>query len=175
MRPVDIVDTHADTIPVINPNDVTFYDNLYVMWFGAYGSIKVYVWARCFEDAFEEAAEYAGEHAPGVFTEPDYLDAARDEYAERESIGWEAGDHPTSRYARVRAVYSDGADPFTPYREDIDADAWQEAVQERAETDLTYTESGYVASWEWGGADVTDATEHERVKAACLAACEDDE
>lgn len=163
-----------DECDVVNPNDAHWYTRLYCLWFGAVGTTKVYVWARSFEDALEEAAGYLADQGwRGYFTEPDYRDAARDEYAEREGVGWEAGDHPTSRYARVRAAYPDESDPFAPYRDDIDEEEWGEAVRGRAEADLTYTESGYIASWEWGGVECHDADEYEHVKAVCLT--EDDE
>lgn len=31
----------------------------------------------------------------------------------------------------------------------------QEEIREHAETDLTYTESGFIASWEWWGTEIT--------------------
>lgn len=145
-----------DEIPVVNPDDYRYYDSLYVIWMGAYGEIKVYVWARCFEDALEEAAEYAGKHKRGVFTDPDYRDAVRDYYRAETGADYDA----------ARAVYPDGCtiEPWPDYP--YDDDTFQEEVSTRAETDMTYTESGWIASWEWGGAEITDADEYERVKLA---------
>jgi hypothetical protein len=85
--------------------------------FGAYGDTTVYVLTdrETLDDALETAAEWLKDNAPGVFTEPDYADAARE-------LG------------------------YSPNTED---ETEQEAIRECAETDHTYTESGYLLSWEW--------------------------
>jgi hypothetical protein len=85
--------------------------------FGAVGTTTVYVLTdrETIEDALETAAEWLKDNAPGVFTEPDYEDAARE-------LG---------------------------YSPDTEDETEQEAIRECAETDHTYTESGYLLSWEW--------------------------
>jgi hypothetical protein len=82
---------------------------------GAYGDHSVVVWARGVEDALEKASEFVAEYWPGLMTEPDYEDAAKE-------LGLDVN---------------------------TDDDEEQEQIREHAEADLTYTESGYLASWEW--------------------------
>ena len=67
-----------ENIPVINHSDHDWTRNLYLMWAGAYGDTKCYVWANSFDDAFEHLVEYLDDHAPGCLTKIDY-DAAAEE------------------------------------------------------------------------------------------------
>lgn len=91
--------------------------------FGAYACTMFLVWAGSFDDALEIAAEAAKEAGfDGLFTEPDYADAAKEL-------------------------------ELDPETEDEDG---QEKIREHAETDLTYTESGWIASYEWHGHEVTE-------------------
>jgi len=83
---------------------------VWMLHFGAYGT-KVLT-AGYLEGALEDAA---GCLPPGMFTEPDYIDA-------RASLGPDASD---------------------------------DDVHDHATQDLTYTESGYLRSWEWGASEVT--------------------
>lgn len=87
--------------------------------FGAYAETRLIVWARSLEDGLEEAAGWLAEFAPGHLTD------LKEEYEEalkeaREELG-----------------------------EDAEEDELQEKAQEIAETDMTYTESGYLTSHEW--------------------------
>lgn len=104
------------------------YGAKYVFHFGVYGWTHVFVWGAdlSLEDALQVAAEWLRDHAPGIFTEPDYEDAA-------EELG----------EAHVRAWFTAPAD-----RDDENETLCNEVVG-AAETDLTHTESGHIASWEW--------------------------
>lgn len=104
----------------------------YVFAFGAYASTLVAVGFDAgyrgvrfpdLESALDIAAEHLRGVAPGVFTEPD-IDAARDEMLA-------SGDLSAEEYADREC-------------DDVSDKVWQHAA-----TDLTYTESGYIASWEW--------------------------
>lgn len=110
------------------PNAKRFY----VFAFGAYASTLVAVGyapgyyrdrTLSLEDALEIASEHLRGIAPGVFTEPD-IEAAREEM-------YASGDLSAEEHA------------------DRDSDEVSDKVWEHATTDLTYTESGYIASWEW--------------------------
>lgn len=90
------------------------------------GVTYVSVWARGVEDALELAAEWLADHAPGLFTEPDYADAAAELGVAVPFTGKDLGD-----------LYRAGEDELAQKIEDV------------ACADLTYTESGYLASWEW--------------------------
>lgn len=107
---------------------------LFLFSFGAYGWTKVYAFADCgrgIESALENAAGWLADNAPDVFSEPDYADAARDLGAPED---WNTA-------------------------EDCLDSGWPDKVRDAAETDHTYTESGWLLSWEWGCHEVTDPTE----------------
>ena len=97
---------------IVNPNDVAFYDNLYLFTFGAYGSTKVYTYGSSLDDALEEVATWLEEHAPGHLTALD--DPLIEELTDKET-------------GEV--------------------------------SDMTYTEAGYLTSFEWWVDDVMDREE----------------
>lgn len=133
-------------IVVANSSDYDWKKGgLKLFWFGAYGTTKVYAWGY-WEDALEAAAEWLKENAPGHLSDPDYREAALE-------LGEPLGD------ADVANV--DGK--WYP----------SEAAIELAETDMTYTESGWLTSYEFGGRDC-DAEETAAVKAVCAAENEDE-
>ena len=123
---------------VANPNEHAFQDQLFYFQFGAYACTHVLVFADSFEDALEEAAEWLRAHAPGVFHER----SAEDLADARKELAEERGVKP----------------------EDLD-DA---EVEEFATQDLTYTESGYLASWEWFVRDADEKLKNDLVE--CLKA-----
>ena len=65
-----------DGIPVLNQTDHDWCRNLYLMWAGAYGDTKCFVWANSFDDAFEHLVEWLDDEAPGLLTRLDYVGAA---------------------------------------------------------------------------------------------------
>lgn len=95
--------------------------------FGAYGDTHVLVFDQGIEAGLESAAEVLREREPGLFEEPDYVDAAKD-------LGLE-----------------------WPAELSELTDEQREAIHDHATQDLTYTESGYLVSWEWTVADAPDA------------------
>jgi len=112
-------------INVANPHDRAFYDNsylFYLFYFGAYGLTVVLAYANSLEDALEEAAKWLADNAPGIFVEVDYAEACTEA-----GLSWP----PESEEFHVAHE-----DEYL-------------AAYERAETDLIYTEAGYIASWEW--------------------------
>lgn len=119
-------------IPIVNDTWHDMGGNLYRFSFGVYGGDVCYAWG-------EKSLDDALEAAPGMFSEPDYADAARELGA---PDGW------------------------------ADDEEWCVKVCEAAETDHTYTESGYLLSWEWFVSEVTDADEYASVKARSIASCE---
>jgi hypothetical protein len=99
--------------------------------FGAYGCTHVVAFGSL-EDALEDAAATLLEVAPGSFVEPNYQDAISD---------------------MIDAGELEGVEHGTDIN-DLDDDEIC-AVQESAKADLTYTESGWLASWEWTCREVT--------------------
>lgn len=127
-------------IPIVNDTWHDMGGALYLFSFGAYGGHDCYAWGeRSLDDALEAAAEWLGETAPGLFSEPDYADAARELGAPED---W------------------------------ADDEEWFSRVSELAERDHTYTEAGWLLSWEWSVREITDADEYATVKARSIASVE---
>lgn len=90
--------------------------------FGAYGDTYVFVWGGSLEDALEEAAGWLADNAPGLLTSEKEMAERFQEEAEDQGVSWPP---------------EDWDDPEV------------ESVREAAEADMTYTESGWIPSWEW--------------------------
>jgi hypothetical protein len=115
----------------INPSDRPGQygrETCYDFHFGAYADTAVSVWARSCEDALELAAEYVAAHYPGhIMPEGDStLEDLRREACEERGL-----------------VY-----PPTCDHSELEEQGYYAAF-ESAEADLTYTESGYLTSYEW--------------------------
>jgi len=101
----------------------------FLLQFGAYASVWVCViGAGYFGDALESAAQYLEDSHPGLFVEPEYC-------------------------AEMQAIEAKGREEFGA--------TWDPRTDERfcklaedAECDLTRTDSGWLASWEWYGSEV---------------------
>lgn len=120
------VANESDVYYLHGPENKHARGQLFAFAFGAYAGTHVLAVANSLDDALEEAAGWLKDHAPG------HLSDLADEYKEalveaREELGAEA-----------------------------DEDEANERAQEIAETDMTYTGSGYLTSWEWF---VDDASE----------------
>jgi hypothetical protein len=114
----------AETILTLGEDVVAsdgYSEDLYILSFGAYGDTVRVVRSGGFCDALEEAADTL---PPGVFTDPEY-----EEVAKELGVEWD----PSGE------------------------DEAHERVCNAAEVDLTYTEAGWIASWEWGGDEFTVA------------------
>jgi hypothetical protein len=88
------------------------------------------IWADGLESAIEIAGEWLAEHAPGLIIR---------------------NDAPLLAELMGEACAELGVDPSQPGGPEYDA-AWEQAT-----ADLTYTESGYLTSYEWG-IDLEDPT-----------------
>lgn len=115
---------------IANPSEKGFWEHTFVLWFDSHAATNVLVYANSLDDALEEAAQVLREKGwTGLFTEPDYKDAFED-------------------------LQRDGEIPEGITFEDIATCGMIDEVSEKvlcaAEADLTYTESGHIASWEWG-------------------------
>lgn len=97
----------------------------YVLWFGACGSTYLMVWERSLEDALETCAEWLADNAPGL------IDAHDSEH--------------------LKELYTEACEDLFPgvAEDDLDDDQRCEA-QGQATADMTYTEAGYLTSYEWG-------------------------
>src|SRR5215831_4091495 len=102
--------------------------------YGGYSDAKeVYVWADSEDDALEVSADVVKDYWPGIFVSDEEL---RERYEE--------------------ACREEGIDPreYPPYGV-IRAGPHERALQ-RAEEDLTYTESGWIPSENWWMDEITD-------------------
>jgi hypothetical protein len=146
----------SDEIPIANPDDANWNDNLYELWFGAVGTQKLYVWASSFDSAWETAVEWLDDKGKcGYFT---FLG---------ENELREAADDLGIRWPGIKA-----------FSGSIGSRA--EKILERAEADLTVIGhttlecekkmkgSAYIASHEWGGRDVTRRDEYDEVRRRSL-------
>lgn len=91
----------------------------YLFTFGAYRCTRLLVWARSVEDGLEDAAAWLADHAKGHLVHDDYL---------------------TELHNEARAELAE---------EGLEDDELEERAHEQATVDLTYTESGYLTSYEW--------------------------
>lgn len=112
-----------ETYNLANPESWDSYlrNSLFAFQFGAHGTTRVLIWEQRdhIDSALEEAGSWLEQHAPG------HLSDLSDEYKEAlEEARSELG-------------------------EDADEEKLQERAQEIAETDMTYTEAGWITSWEW--------------------------
>lgn len=116
---------HTRRVVMINPMEKSWRKRAYVLWFGAVGTTYLHVYADSLEAALEECAEWLAEYAPGHIMEhgsEEHRDLLREACEERGIL--------------------DGDLDFES--EDV------MAAVEAAEADLTYTESGFLTSYEWG-------------------------
>ncbi len=122
-----------DKITIINPNETlesakkaTYKPGrLWLFGFGAYGDTNLAYWDpghEHLEGALEHAAEWLAENAPGHITSENEMMELYKEAADELGVSWPP---------------EDWDDPKV------------EEVREQAETDLTYTESGWLTSHEW--------------------------
>lgn len=102
---------------------------LQVFHFGAYGDYHVAVWGENIEDGLETAAQWIAENAPGLIYTHEQM-----------------GD-----------IYIDAARDLELAWPNDDEDELEQ-IRERAEEDMTYTESGYIPSHEWGVSDIDFGT-----------------
>lgn len=95
----------------------------YLFSFGAYGDTRVLAYGSSMDDALEEAAEWLAEHAPGHL-----IGRGSDELNELVAEAREEWVNDHERYPDEEEMHD---------------------VFDRATADLTYTEAGYLTSYEW--------------------------
>lgn len=66
----------------VNPTDVDWTSNVYVLWFGAYGSTRLKVWANSLDAALDEAVDWLVERAPGLLADEEVNEAYKEAIAE---------------------------------------------------------------------------------------------
>jgi hypothetical protein len=116
-----VTDLILAELSICNGSERTARSHAWLFSAGAYATERAIVFADSIEDGLEYFGEWCKEHAPGLFSPPDYADAAKDL-----GIAWPTEDEATL-----------------------------EKVREHAETDHTYTESGWFLSWEWFASELS--------------------
>lgn len=114
---------------IVNPSNRSFCDNRYVLWFGACGPTFLMVWEHSLEDALETAAGWLADNAPGLI-----MPAFGEEHM---GLLKEACEERGLTLEQWQALCDAGDGTYSD-------------IQEDAEADLTYTEAGYLTSYEWG-------------------------
>lgn len=129
-----------DSRPVLhlaNPDNREAHDDpSWILAFGSVGTTYLRVWERAIEDALETAAEWLVEHAPGHIMTHDSQEL-------RELL------EEALNELRGELMAEDLLAPDTTLD---DLYLHEEAlcrVTDTATADLTYTESGYITSYEW--------------------------
>ncbi len=67
---------------LVNPNDRSRTRERYVLWFGAYGTTYLMVWANNLTDALDECVDWIAENAPGLLMDEQVNEAYREAIAE---------------------------------------------------------------------------------------------
>lgn len=125
---------HESEVFISNPLEVEGGRNdVKVFWFSngignAPGVMRVAVLNKSVEDGLEESAAWIADHAPGYITKHD------DPY--------------------LTELYDEALKELVDAGEDPEDEQTQSQAQQDATEDMTYTESGYLNSWEWGLDDV---------------------
>jgi hypothetical protein len=129
-----VTDSDGLKVYVLNPREIFDFrpygrgwggggrGGLYVLWFDQHAPTRVGVFAASLESALEESAGFLKDHWPGMLVDDDHL---KELYKEA-----------------LAELVAEGADP-----EDDDTVG---KAQENATADMTYTESGYIGSDDWG-------------------------
>ena len=66
----------------VNPTDSHFTDNRFILWFGAYGTTYLMVYAEHLQDALDESIDWIVEHAPGLLADEQVSEAFNEAKAE---------------------------------------------------------------------------------------------
>lgn len=120
-----VKDSHDKKVYIANPDNWAYAKNIWLFQFGAYGSTWVAVWEPHLEDALEIVAEWLADNEPG------HLTTEKELWADKGLI--------------ADAMKDLG---HTGKFDDLDdEDKWK--VQDAMTVDMTYTESGYLTSYEW--------------------------
>jgi len=115
-------------VTMLNPTYKNYFRHSYVLWFGACAASYLHVYANSLDDALEECAAYLAEYAPGHIMKHGSEEhvALLKEACEEHGVEWDP-------------------DKFCGAIEPL-----ADMVITDAEADLTYTESGFLTSYEWG-------------------------
>ena len=120
-------------INVANASNKSWTRHRYILWFGACGATYVLVYANSLDDALEEAADWLADNAPGHLT--------------------------THSSGELKDLYTESLNDWRQEHEGEPSEEDEWRIQEDATADLTYTEAGWLTSYEWGisGEDLTPA------------------
>lgn len=84
---------------IINVNPGSGWRHNYIFAFGAYGDTLLRAWGDSLQDALDEAADWASDHAPGLLVSDDVIKEAYDEAiaeGKSEEEAWEYAEQDTS-------------------------------------------------------------------------------
>jgi hypothetical protein len=129
---VVLVDQDAREFILVNPLEYDREAKVIAFHFGAYGDLNLlYLYSgrgEGIEDGLEECASWLAEHAPGHI-----MEQGSEEYME---------------------LFNEAKEELINEGEDEEDEELDGKAEEQAMADQTYTESGYIASHEWGVNDI---------------------
>lgn len=123
---IGVQGSYTRRVVMINADEKRYHDRSFVLWFGAYGWTRLHVYADDLEDALERCAEWLAKYTPGLI-----MERYGDEHKEL-----------------LKEVCDEIGLPFPPPNDANLEPYWR--AEETANADMTETESGLIASWEWG-------------------------
>ena len=119
-------ESYGSKIVLVNPSDRDWTRQRFVLWFGAYGSTNLMVWANSLDDALDECVDWIAEHAPGLLCDEQVAESYREALAagkSEEEAMEEAEMDMTSagNCSNYLASWEWGIALENPTREDLDA------------------------------------------------------
>jgi hypothetical protein len=135
---------------IANASEVSWIDRLWRFQFGAFTTTAIYCWADSIDEGLEVCAAWLFDHSPGHLIQmgdPELSELIEGVLPDGETISsWQAAFRSGSNHDQ----------------------SWACEVEQEAFADLTYTDSGYLTSYEWWVDEVDDPAEYNRVKLACI-------
>jgi len=84
----------------INASDRAWTRHRYILWFGAYGSTRLMVWANSLEDALDECVDWIADHEPSLLADEAVESEYRSHLAELADCGCDPEDEQTIERAQ---------------------------------------------------------------------------
>jgi hypothetical protein len=91
-------------IKIANPSGRSFYDQRFVLAFGAYGDTYVLAYADSLESALDECVDWIAENAPGLLADNEVFAAYKEALAEAVAAGADPEDESVINTAQESAT-----------------------------------------------------------------------
>ncbi len=119
-------DIKVGNIVLVNPVDQSWTNHRYILWFGAYGTRRLMVWANGLDSALDKCVDWLVENAPGLLrdeaVEENYKEALADGKSEEEAQEYAEQDMTCAgNFGNYIASWEWGIVAEDPTREDMKA------------------------------------------------------